>query len=97
MGQQNLPGIKDKVLRSIMCYDSEFYLVTSKDYDRDIDILHTQSQDFNASIVRAIEPGLLEICDIMMKFCVLISFGARSHSCFQPCCLFVKMLKIMRL
>lgn len=66
MGQQNLPGIKGKVLRSILCKDSEFYLVTSKDYDRDIDILHTQSQEFNASIVRAIEPGLLEICDIMM-------------------------------
>ena len=40
-----------------------FYLVTSKDYDRDIDILSSDDRDFNASIIRSIEPGILNVLD----------------------------------
>lgn len=63
MGQQNLPNIKDKILRNVINKDDEFYLVTSKDYDRDIDILHTYSENFNASIKRMLEPGMLDVKD----------------------------------
>ena len=63
MGQENLPNIKDKVIRSVINKNDEFYLVTSKDYDRDIDILHTDDQKFNASIKRMLEPGMLEVKD----------------------------------
>lgn len=45
---------------------SEFFLITSKDYDRDIDILHTKDQNFNASFKCSIEPGLLEAYDVMI-------------------------------
>jgi hypothetical protein len=44
-----------------------FYLVTSKDYDRDIDILSSNDRDFNASIVRSIEPGILQVFDSIIE------------------------------
>ena len=37
--------------------------MTSKDYDRDIDILSSSDRSFNASIVRSIEPGILKVFD----------------------------------
>ena len=61
--QSNFPNIKDKVLRKAVNRDDQFFLITSKEYDRDIDILHSTREDFNASIVRSIEPGLLKIQD----------------------------------
>jgi len=39
--QENFPWIKDKFLRNVINMGEAFYLVTSKDYDRDIDILHS--------------------------------------------------------
>jgi hypothetical protein len=61
--QSIFPNIKDKVLRKAVNRDDQFFLITSKEYDRDIDILHSTREDFNASIVRSIEPGLLKIQD----------------------------------
>jgi hypothetical protein len=57
--QEFFPDIKDKFLRFVIDSGQGFYLVTSKDYDRDIDILSSTDKDFNASIVRSIEPGIL--------------------------------------
>ena len=37
--------------------------MTSKDYDRDIDIFNSEEKDFNASIKRFSEPGILKIFD----------------------------------
>lgn len=41
-----------------------FYLACSKDYDRDIDILHSKDEHFNASIDKFLEPGLFEVFDM---------------------------------
>ena len=41
-GQDNFPWIKDKKLRNVINHGTEFFLVTSKDYDRDVDILHSK-------------------------------------------------------
>ena len=65
-GQEYFAAIKDKFLRYCIYHDNQFYLVTSKDYDRDIDILSTGNRDFNASIVRSIEPGILKVFDSMI-------------------------------
>ena len=62
-GQEYFAAIKDKFLRYCLPYDDQFYLVTSKDYDRDIDILSSSNRSFNASIVRSIEPGILKVFD----------------------------------
>ena len=43
--------------------DQDFYLFTTKDYDRDIDILNTNNYDFNASIPRSSTPGTLIVHD----------------------------------
>lgn len=43
--------------------DQDFYLFTTKDYDRDIDILNTNNDDFNASIPRSSTPGTLKVHD----------------------------------
>jgi len=44
-------------------YDEEFYFITSKDYDRDVDILNSEYPKFNASIVRSLEPGQIKVFD----------------------------------
>ena len=38
-------------------------MVTSKDYDRDIDVLSSNDLDFNISVKRSIEPGVLSVYD----------------------------------
>ena len=62
-GQEYFAAIKDKFLRYVVSHNNQFYLVTSKDYDRDIDILSSSNRDFNASILRSIEPGILKVFD----------------------------------
>ena len=57
--QEYFQAIKDKFLRHVIDNGKSFYLVTSKDYDRDIDILSSNEREFNASIIRSIEPGIL--------------------------------------
>ena len=43
-----------------------FYFVTSKEYDRDIDIL-SEDRKFNAYFDRKSEPGLLEVFDSFIE------------------------------
>ena len=40
--------------------------MTSKEYDRDIDILCSNDIEFNASVKRPIEPGILNVYDSMI-------------------------------
>jgi hypothetical protein len=62
-GQDNFPWIKDKKLRNVINHGGEFFLVTSKDYDRDVDILHSKDKRFNATFKRSIEPGSIKVFD----------------------------------
>ena len=62
-GQDNFPWIKDKFLRNVINRGDDFYLVTSKDYDRDVDILHSSDKLFNASFKRPIEPNSINVYD----------------------------------
>ena len=62
-GQDNFPWIKDKFLRNVINHGDDFYLVTSKDYDRDVDILHSTDKSFNASFKRSIEPNSIHVYD----------------------------------
>jgi len=64
--QDNFPWIKDKFVRNVINWEEAFFLVTSKDYDRDIDILHTENQEFNVSYKRCIEPGIMKVYDSMI-------------------------------
>lgn len=61
--QQIIPQIKDKFIRHVKYDQKDFYLVTTKDYDRDIDILHTNNGDFTASITRSSTPGVFKVFD----------------------------------
>lgn len=63
ISQENFPSIEGKFIRGAINDKNEFYLVTCKDYDRDIDILHSNNFEFNASIHRKIEPGSLTVFD----------------------------------
>ena len=47
--------------------------MTSKDYDRDIDILHSSEKEFNASFKRSIEPDSLNVYDS------IITSGTNDH------------------
>jgi hypothetical protein len=65
--QEYFPDINDKFLRYVVDAGNTFYLVTSKDYDRDIDILSSNEREFNASIIRSIEPGILKVFDSIIE------------------------------
>ena len=69
IAQDNFPWIKDKFLRNVINHGKDFYLVTSKDYDRDIDILHSEEKNFNASFTRSIEPGGVFVYDSIVSGC----------------------------
>lgn len=57
--QRKLSHVKDKYVRHVLYLDNSFYFLCTKNYDRDIDILNTRLVDFNASIKRSIEPGIM--------------------------------------
>lgn len=61
--QDIIESIKEKFIRHVINYKNSFYLVTSKDYDRDIDIIHAEHKDENYYFDRFIEPGLLQCYD----------------------------------
>ena len=61
--QNNFPWIKDKFIRNVVDWDGSFYLITSKDYDRDVDILNSENKKFNAFFDRKSEPGLFSVFD----------------------------------
>lgn len=61
--QENVEWIKDKFVRRIVNYNNSFFLITSKDYDRDIDIIHAEYKSCNMHYIRFIEPGLLDVFD----------------------------------
>ena len=63
--QMSYPYIKDKFVKNVLGYNNNFYLVACKDYDRDIDILCTEDNKFNASIKRNIEPGNISVYDMI--------------------------------
>ena len=50
-------------MRAAVHDGDNFYLVTSKDYDRDIDVLSSNDEKFNISVKRSIEPGTLSVYD----------------------------------
>ena len=62
--QRKLTHVKDKFVRHTLYVDNSFYFLCTKNYDRDIDILNSRLVDFNASIKRSIEPGLMEVLDM---------------------------------
>jgi hypothetical protein len=64
--QANFPWIKDKFIRAAIPEDRGFYLACSKDYDRDIDVLHSKRQSFHASVVKFLEPGLFKVFDMQI-------------------------------
>lgn len=59
--------MKEKFVRNVIKDGENFMLVTSKDYDRDIDILCTADKEFNASIIRSIEPKGIKVFDSLLK------------------------------
>lgn len=65
--QSNFPWVKSKFVRASINVNDGFYLLLTKDYDRDIDILHTENQEYDASLIRAIEPGIFKVFDTLVN------------------------------
>ena len=65
--QDFFPQIKDKIVRYMFDYDDSFYFTTSKEYDRDVDILNSSDVNFNAQIKRALEPGQIKVFDSVIQ------------------------------
>ena len=65
--QDFFPQIRDKTVRFVLNHEDEFFFITSKEYDRDVDILNSKYQKFNASIVRSLEPGQIKVFDAQIR------------------------------
>ena len=50
-------------MRFALNHNNSFYFTTSKEYDRDIDILNSANINFNASITRSLEPNQIKVFD----------------------------------
>lgn len=50
-------------MRATVNIGKGYYLFLTKNYDRDIDILHTLNYEFEASMDRSIEPGIFKVLD----------------------------------
>lgn len=57
--QEIIDTLKTKFIRHAINYNGSFILLTSKDYDRDIDIIHAEDESFEACFLRKIEPNLM--------------------------------------
>lgn len=56
-------------MRFVINHNNSFYFTTSKEYDRDIDILNSADINFNASIERSLEPGQIKVFDADIQTC----------------------------
>lgn len=65
--QSNFPWVKDKFVRESINVNNGYYLMLTKDYDRDIDILHTENHQYEASLKRSIEPGIFRVFDTLVN------------------------------
>lgn len=65
--QSNFPWVKDKFVRAAINVNKGYYLILTKNYDRDIDILHTENHEYQASVDRSIEPGIFKVFDIIVN------------------------------
>lgn len=64
--QANFPWIKDKFIRWAVPEGDGFFIACSKEYDRDIDLLHSKRSKFHASVDRHLEPGLFKVYDMQV-------------------------------
>ena len=64
--QANFPWIKDKFIRHAVPEGDGFCIACSKEYDRDIDILHSKRPSFHASVKKFLEPGLFRVYDMQL-------------------------------
>lgn len=62
--QANFPWIKEKFLRAAVSEGDGFFIACSKDYDRDIDILHSGNEKFASSVKKFLEPDLFKVYDM---------------------------------
>lgn len=61
--QDIIDHLKNKFIRHSINYDNSFYLMTTKDYDRDVDIIHAERTNVKCFYDRKIEPGLMQVLD----------------------------------
>ena len=66
MKQSNFPYVKDKYVRGVINVKEGYYLFLTKNYDRDIDIMHTINNQYKASTDRFIEPGIFKVLDLTL-------------------------------
>jgi hypothetical protein len=68
--QKNLPQLRNKIVRFISSSEdgSEFYFVACHDYDTCLEIQSTSDTNFELIIPRSVEPGIIKIFDMMIKY-----------------------------
>lgn len=65
--QSNFPRDKKKFVREAINVKDGYYLLLTKNYDRDIHIKHTKNFEYEAYLVRMIEPGIFKVFDYMVN------------------------------
>mgnify|MGYP006952857321 FL=1 len=62
--QKTIGWIKDKKVTFVIAVKNDFIFICHKDYDQNLDIESSASEDFKIMIDRNIEPGILTVLDV---------------------------------
>ena len=64
--QQNLPQLKEELVRYIEPVVDGFFLVACNDYDSSLDIIHSHIKDYHIKFTKNVEPGIIKIFDFQL-------------------------------
>jgi len=62
--QKTIGWIKDKRVTFVVAVKNDFIFICHKDYDQNLDIESSASENFKIMVDRNIEPGILKVLDV---------------------------------
>jgi len=75
--QKTIGWIKDKMVTFVIAVKNDFIFICHKDYDQNLDIESSASEDFKIMIDRNIEPGILSVLDVAQDDIDESGFGTK--------------------
>lgn len=75
--QRTIGWIKDKSVTFVVAVKNDFIFICHKDYDQNLDIESSASENFKIMVDRNIEPGILKVLDVAQENLDEHGFGDR--------------------
>jgi hypothetical protein len=65
--QKTISWIKDKHVNYVVSVKDDFIFICHKDYDENLDIESSRTENFKIMVDRNIEPGILKVLDVVQE------------------------------